>query len=188
MRYILLRHTPQPLAFVLLLGAERPSRSLLFTPRHLKQECLTQQTRTAMWHPRAERKLNLCKLPDRISNDSKWGSRLVNWIMLDKYYSHTLNLGCSPEKNPTVADDALSMRNIWKHCRAVWSTVTFSDRKLVWIWMSSEQLQWGHRPLLSGGVPEPGGQYHCLLAGLMWLFIQEQLQWKGPGKCLQEAP
>lgn len=33
-----------------------------------------------------------------ISNDSKWGSRLVAWIILDKYYTHTSDPGYSQLK------------------------------------------------------------------------------------------
>lgn len=60
--YFLLHNITQPGPFVLLLGAERPSRPSLFTPCQMKQECLTQQMRKGLWHPRAEIKLNLCNL------------------------------------------------------------------------------------------------------------------------------
>lgn len=46
-----------------------------------------------------------------ISSDSKWGSRLVKGIMLDVYYTHTINLEYFQEKTQPLLVMISSMKN-----------------------------------------------------------------------------
>ena len=72
------------------------------------------------WHSKREKICGTWELTENwicaswlmeISNDSNWGSRLVNWIMPDKYYTHTSNLGSSQEKNP---NSCLWWSSVWE--------------------------------------------------------------------------